>query len=134
MSEADSPLSSDDAALFAEGVRLFNQRCFFDAHDVWEELWTETRGVKKLFFQGLIQVAVAYYHALNANNAGAANLLPRAIEKLQRYAPSCCGIDLEPLLPVLRNHASWPIPRRDLREVVLDPETLPSLTIHTHIS
>lgn len=134
MTEAASPLSEEDAGRLLEGVRLFNQRCFYDAHDVWEDLWTETRGEKKLFFQGLIQAAVAYYHALNANNAGAANLLPRAIDKLQCYAPSYCGIDLEPLLAVLREHASLLTPRRDLREVILDEETLPSLTIHTHIS
>lgn len=134
MTDAASPLSEEDAGRLLEGVRLFNQHRFFDAHDAWEDLWTETRGEKKLFLQGLIQAAVAYYHALNANNAGAASLLPRAIDKLQRYTPSCCGIDLESLLPVLREHAILLTPQRDLREVILDEETLPSLTIHTHIS
>jgi len=90
---------------FSLGVRYFNQRRFFEAHDVWEELWIETSGQQRVFYQGLIQTAVAYYHAENQNPKGAAHLIHRAIEKLELFRPSAEGIDLEQLLPVLHEHA-----------------------------
>ena len=92
---------------FSLGVRYFNQRRFFEAHDVWEELWMETSGQQRVFYQGLIQTAIAYYHAENQNPKGAAHLIHRAIEKLELFRPSSEGVNLEQLLPVLHRHAEF---------------------------
>jgi predicted metal-dependent hydrolase len=44
---------SDDApsieTLYAEGIRHFNACDFFEAHETWEELWTEYRGPARRF-------------------------------------------------------------------------------------
>ncbi|MEK9139339.1 MAG: DUF309 domain-containing protein [Bacteroidota bacterium] len=48
--------------LFERGVEEFNSQRFFEAHDTWEELWRETTGPQRLFYQGLIQTAVGFYH------------------------------------------------------------------------
>jgi uncharacterized protein len=89
---------------FQRGARLFDDRRFFEAHDVWEELWMETSGGTRVFYQGMIQAAVAYYHASNNNGKGAVHLLDRSIEKLERFLPYCEGIDLKQLLSVLKGH------------------------------
>ena len=133
MDDAAPTLPDEELRLFSEGVRLFNDGRFFEAHDVWEELWMETRGRKRLFFQGLIQASVAYYHAFNANNSGAASLMERAVQKLERYAPQECGINLHPLLPVLSRHARLFAERRTEPVVLISEHEPPRLTQHTHI-
>ncbi len=58
---------------YLEGIRLFNEEDFFECHEVLEELWSETLGAEKKFYQGLIQAAVALFHFGNENLGGAAN-------------------------------------------------------------
>ena len=47
---------------FLDGVRYFNLRDFFEAHESWEDLWTDYQGPLRQFYQGLIQVAVCLHH------------------------------------------------------------------------
>ena len=79
--------------LFRKGIEEFNTQCFFEAHDSWEELWVETSGPDRLFYQGLIQTAVALYHAENGNLRGSCSQFAKALAKLDRYLPSYRGID-----------------------------------------
>ena len=37
-------------ARFAAGVRLFNQGHFFEAHDLWEQVWKNADGEEKTFY------------------------------------------------------------------------------------
>ncbi len=79
---------------YLEGIRLFNEEEFFEAHDVLEELWAEVFGEEKKFLQGLIQAAVALYHFGNENLGGARKLYRSMREKLEQYPTPYMGIDL----------------------------------------
>ncbi len=57
----------DYDARYLGGVRFFNEGDFFEAHEVWEDLWLNTAGPERRFYQGLIQAAVALYHFGNGN-------------------------------------------------------------------
>ena len=92
--------------LFLEGVAHFNAHDFFECHDCWEELWMDTIGHDKLFYQGMIQVAVGYYHASHGNFTGARSLFDKALPKLRPYAPLHRRVDLATLLPVFETHAA----------------------------
>lgn len=81
-----------------EGIRLFNDGFFFEAHEVLEGVWREEHGESKLFLQGLIQISAAYHHAQNGNLIGATTLLQRGAEKIRRYAAGYLGIDTKDLL------------------------------------
>jgi len=81
-----------------EGIRLFNDRFFFEAHEVLEGVWREDHGGSKLFLQGLIQISAAYHHAQNGNLIGATTLLQRGAEKIRRYPAGYLGIDTKDLL------------------------------------
>jgi hypothetical protein len=59
---------------YLAGILFFNQRDFFEAHEVWEEVWTEASGPERRFYQGLIQAAVALHHFRNGNVRGAQKL------------------------------------------------------------
>jgi len=79
------------------GIRLFNNRQFFECHEVLEEEWTPERGPRRLFLQSLIHLAVGLYHTQRANPTGASRQLRKGLRKLTGYLPSCEGIDTERL-------------------------------------
>jgi len=78
---------------------LFQKGEYRACHDVLEPLWLETRSG---FYQGLIQLAVAFLHLSNGNTAGARKLLLRAHQHLEPYAPFHQGLDVEKLLKGVR--------------------------------
>jgi predicted metal-dependent hydrolase len=90
-------LSEEERAAFARGLAQFNDRLFFECHDTLEEIWSGLRGSPRDFFQGLIQVAVGFYHLGNDNPAGARSVLRRSLERLGRFPARYAGIELEPL-------------------------------------
>ena len=73
--------------LFQAGLEFFNQGEYFDAHEQWEELWSEFNLPDRVFVQGLIQATVSFYHLSTGNLKGARNLLTRAIDKLTKKGP-----------------------------------------------
>ncbi len=80
---------------YLEGIRLFNEQEFFECHEVLEELWSETLGDEKKFYQGLIQASVALFHFGNENLGGARKLYESSRSNLQRYGAFYHGLDLE---------------------------------------
>jgi len=76
-----------------QGIRLFNDRKFFECHEVLEEEWTPERGPRRLFLQSLIHLAVGLYHAERHNPAGAIRQLRKGLRKLAGYLPACESID-----------------------------------------
>jgi predicted metal-dependent hydrolase len=87
-------LSPEEQVSFAKGVDEFNEGLFFECHDTLEELWSGVRGPARDFFQGLIQVAVGFYHLGNGNHIGAERLLGRALKRLEPYPDHYGGIDV----------------------------------------
>jgi uncharacterized protein len=86
------------------GIEQFNTGHYFEAHDTLEDLWRETSGSDKLFLQGLIQVAVGFYHFFNGNNKGAVSQLLKGMTKLSGYRPCHCEIEVENFLQTV---AGW---------------------------
>ncbi|HEY3018359.1 MAG TPA: hypothetical protein VGJ23_05965, partial [Gaiellaceae bacterium] len=54
------------------------------------------------FFQGLVHVAVAWYQAGRRRRIGTDRQLEKAIRRLEPFAPTHRGVDLDPLLTQLR--------------------------------
>jgi predicted metal-dependent hydrolase len=67
---------------YEQGIDLFNEGRFFECHEAWEEIWKRSDGAVKLFYQGLIQAAVAILHAQRGNLEGARSLYEKASTKL----------------------------------------------------
>ena len=83
--------------LWAEGIELFNAGQFFDCHEVWEELWQRESGAEKLFYQGMIQAAVAILHVERGNLRGARSTWDKARAKLEFLPAQHMGIALDEL-------------------------------------
>lgn len=94
-SPPEPALSPEEAAAFRRGVAEFNDGLFFECHDTLEELWSGLRGPARDFFQGLIQVAVAFHHVGNGNAPGAASMIERALGRFRAYPGRYFGFDLD---------------------------------------
>lgn len=86
---------------YRRGIRLFNAREFYDAHEVWEDVWRESEGMEKRFLQGLIQAAVALHHHSTGNVVGACSLIERARRNLAGCPVEFGGIRVGALLDEL---------------------------------
>ena len=78
---------------FLAGVLLFNRRDFFEAHEVWEDLWQDCCGPERSFYQSLIQAAVGLLHFVNGNKRGAAKLYRSSRDYMARYGGHYLGLD-----------------------------------------
>jgi len=90
----DSVTASLYSPQFLEGIEHFNAGRYFDAHEVWEEIWLLASGDTKLFYQMLIQAAVALHHYERGNARGARGLYANVISKLERLPSVFMSIDL----------------------------------------
>jgi predicted metal-dependent hydrolase len=85
------PILSQSLA-YQRGIALFNARQFYDAHEVWEDVWRESQGLEKKFLQGLIQAAVALHHHSTGNVVGARSLMERSCRNLTACPEEYGGI------------------------------------------
>ncbi len=83
--------------LLGEGISLFNQGRFYDAHEVLEDAWRASEEPLKRFLQALIQIAVGLHHHGTANLAGARSLLARGAAKLEQYPAGYYDLNVEAL-------------------------------------
>ncbi len=81
---------------FNGGIELFNRGLYWEAHEAWEWLWRiETTPERKLFLQGLIQLAAALHHLFEKQHPEPAKrLLDRALSKLDQLPATYDGLDL----------------------------------------
>jgi predicted metal-dependent hydrolase len=87
-------LDAEERRQFDRGVDEFNRGFYFECHDTIEDLWAGLRGPSRDFFQGLIQVSVAFYHLDNGNLAGAESMIQRALKRFAKYPDRYFGFDL----------------------------------------
>lgn len=86
--------SSDSGS--AEEIRraafLFNDRSYFEAHDVLEEEWAAARGPRRRALQALVKVAAGMYHLQTSNLVGAESLLSSGLDTLRAAAGASPGV------------------------------------------
>ena len=105
--ERETSAPTDLRQRLREGVELFNRGEYFECHEVLEAAWLKAGGADKTFLQGLIQVAVSFYHLRRGNFPGSSRLLRAGLEKLSQSGSQAGIENLEVLLTTLR-----PLPER----------------------
>ena len=88
--------------LYYDGIQLFNEHEFFDAHEAWEDAWHMAYGVKHDFYQGLIQCAVALEHYRRSNPRGVVSLYRSYRPKFEQVPPVFMGLDVVKFLGEMR--------------------------------
>jgi predicted metal-dependent hydrolase len=117
--------------LYLQGIAYFNACEFFEAHEVWEDLWKNYSGELRLFYKGLIQAAVALHHFGNGNIRGARKVYGSSRGYLAQYRPACSGLDVDKFLSefdacfaeVAESDEQFP-------DIELDPERIPEIWLN----
>lgn len=122
---------------FLKGIEYFNGGKFFEAHEVWEDLWHQEHAEAKQFIQGLIQAATALHHFGNGNLKGARLLYDSGLALLQPYPDSFWGInsarlkaDMTRCFEKLLSKPGDQLPGRmntAPREIVLEEQKIPKI-------
>jgi uncharacterized protein len=118
--------------LYLDGITLFNEHEFFEAHEVWEDIWHMAYGLKHEFYQGMIQCAVALEHYRRSNPRGVISLY-KSYTAHFRDVPECfMGLEVPPFLAAMRCVlepviTAAPIPDRG--EITLDLSLVPTITL-----
>jgi uncharacterized protein len=90
--------------LFQKGIDEFNAQEFFACHESLEEFWREQTGAERELTQGIIQIAVAYYHLKRGNVKGALRLFDRALPRVRAFAPVSMGLALTDFIGSVEAH------------------------------
>jgi predicted metal-dependent hydrolase len=110
-----SPASGNYDERYLAGIVCFNRGDYFDAHEVWEELWMDCPAADRRFVQALIQAAVSLYHWGNGNTAGADRLFQSSRRYMEPYRPRRHGLDVDRFWIEMENAG------RVAPSIVLDP-------------
>src|SRR4051794_8305800 len=118
--------------LYLDGIQLFNDHEFFEAHEAWEDIWHMAYGLKHEFYQGLIQCAVALEHYRRSNPRGVISLYQSYRPKFKDVPPVFMGMAVpqflaamhEALRPVIE---ASPLPEKG--QIQLDPNRVPMIAL-----
>ena len=117
----------------------WNEQRYYEAHDVLEQLWLNTKSPDADYFKGLIQAAGAFVHLqkhfeypLHAKHSRrlspAVRLFRLANKNLSRFAPLHHGLNVAAFCQLLRGFADR-IVASDYKTNPWSPETAPKLKL-----
>jgi predicted metal-dependent hydrolase len=117
----------------------WNEKRYYEAHDVLEQLWLKTKSPDADYFKGLIQAAGAFVHLqkrfehpLHAKHSRrlspAVRLFRLAERNLSRFPPRHHGLDVAAFCQLLRGCADL-IVASDYKTNPWSPETAPKLKL-----
>jgi predicted metal-dependent hydrolase len=108
---------------FIQAIDKFNQKDFFECHEILEDIWFDTRDDSRNFYQGMLHIAVGLYHLTKKSNSqGTIIQLNKAIAKLSQYKENYNGVNLKKLLKEVEKIA------KDLKNNK-QPLRLPKITL-----
>src|SRR4051812_5192269 len=118
--------------LYYDGITLFNEHEFFDAHEVWEDIWHMAFGTKFEFYQGMIQCAVALEHYRRSNPRGVVSLFESYNRHFKDVPAVFMGLDVADFLTRMRRAldpvlSADPLPQRG--QIELNPSTVPVIQL-----
>lgn len=90
---------------FKEALTLFNQRDYFNCHEMLEGIWLEAPTEDKHFYEGLIRLATGLHLRFHRRiPQGAINLLTQGLMRLEHYRPTHLGVDVARLYTEIDEH------------------------------
>ena len=120
--------------------RCWNEQRYYEAHDVLEQLWLNTKSPDTNFFKGLIQAAGAFVHLQrhfehpshakhSRRLSPAVRLFRLANKNLSQFGPRHHALNVAAFCQLLRGFADR-IVASDCKTNPWSPETAPRLRLH----
>ena len=112
---------------YLQFFECWNQRRFWDCHEVLEHVWLDATGQDRLFYQGLIQGASAFVHLEKMSTGPASKLLAAGLEKLDGLPPRYMGFALREFVDLLETWQAKLKINEALGDLKFSPGMLPLL-------
>ncbi len=112
-----------------EAAGLFNDKLYFECHDLLEEAWNDARGDDRSFLKALIEISVGFYHVAAGNHPGAVHLLSRGIARLEPFAPESRSLDVAALVTTALRCLEKSEQARAGKSVTWDLEDVPTMDL-----
>jgi predicted metal-dependent hydrolase len=116
-------------ARYLAGLRLYHLGRHWDSHEQWEEVWRESEGPVRHFYQGLIQIDAAIIHTQRGHWGGVANLLDRSLGHLEQCPDHLLGMDVARLREQLRAYRREVLALKEGRKDSFDGSLRPDLEV-----
>jgi hypothetical protein len=111
------------AAEYKRGLELARAGEYFAAHEAFELAWRSADADERDFFQGLVHAVVFAYQSGRGRAIGADRQRSKGLRRLEPYAPTHRGLDVERLLAALVRAEP------DLREQLVDRDAKPPIAM-----
>ncbi|HKQ47696.1 MAG TPA: DUF309 domain-containing protein [Phycisphaerae bacterium] len=111
--------------IYLEGLRLFNEGDYFEAHETWEEAWSQVRDSRReRFYRALIQGAVTLELLRRGRAVGVRQVFVSCGQLFEGLPPVFMGLDIPDFLDRLRHAIEPTLEDLDARHVPIDPSRL----------
>ena len=77
-----------------EGIRLFDAKEYWHAHEALEAAWLDEPGPARQLYKGILQAGVAYLHVQRGNFVGVMKLHKRSQVWLAPWPDLCRSVDV----------------------------------------
>lgn len=124
MPPEDMPLE-EERRIWLEGIRLFNEGEFFEAHETWEDVWNGVRDRRReQFYRGIIQCAVTLELLRRGRAVGVRQVFVSALKLFEGLPPVFMGLDIADFCEKIRAAIQPALDDLETRHVQIDPSRL----------
>lgn len=111
--------------IYLSGIRLFNEGDFFEAHETWEEAWSQVRDPRReRFYRALIQGAVTLELLRRCRAVGVRQVFTTCLQLFDGLPPVFMGLDIPGFLDRLRHAIAPTLEDLQTTHVQIDPARL----------
>jgi uncharacterized protein len=93
-------------ARLRDGIRLFNERRFFECHEILEALYHESEAGNKPFIEGLVQLATAFRIFCDFGEVkGPVRMIYQALIRFENYKPAFWQVRVDETIAAMESWA-----------------------------
>jgi predicted metal-dependent hydrolase len=111
--------------IYHEGIRLFNEGHFFEAHEAWEEAWSQVPDRRReRFYRAIIRGAVTLELLRRGRAVGVRQVFVDCLNTFEGLPPIFMGLDIAGFIAALRHAIGPTLEDLEARDVPIDPSRL----------
>lgn len=116
---------AEERRIYHEGIRLFNEGDFFEAHETWEDAWNGTHDRRReQFYRALIQSAVTLELLRRGRAVGVRQVFVSCRALFQGLPDLFMGLDIPAHLANVRHAIQPALDDLETRQARIDPGRL----------
>ncbi|MBX3396261.1 MAG: DUF309 domain-containing protein [Phycisphaerae bacterium] len=116
---------AEERRLFHEGLLRYNEQDYFEAHDIWEEAWSQVQDRRReQFYRALIRSAVCMVLLQSGRAVGARQVFVDCVETFAGLPPVFMGLNIPNHIEKVRAALAPAMIDLNATRVTIDPAKL----------